>query len=196
MKGPPTARPTSQIGNTLTTATQTLTAAEIEDLKNAIGNLPLPGEGTLHEEWTLYDVSWHGIAQRLLELADPLFENEGNDKSDFVFLPNPSVSLDEFSGALVLVGLPRVLTLMTDLESLVAAEKHARGYTELGWPLRPQRADAAQGLIRNDGTVIDSVLPEEEARAPYLTALDHAMAYDSVECVIRDFLIMELTDLA
>ncbi len=176
------------------TATQALAAAEIEDLKNAIGNLPLPGEGTLHEEWTLYDVSWHGIARRLLELADPLFEDEGNGKSDFVFLPNPDVSLDEFAGALVLVGLPRVLTVMTDLESLVAAEKHVRGYTELGWPLRPQRGEA-QGNQADD-TSTHSVLPEEEARALYLSALGHAMDYESVECVIRDFIIMELTDLA
>lgn len=173
--------------------TQTIAAVETEDLKNAIGNLPLPDEGTLHEGWTLYDVSWHGIARRLLELADPLFENEGPDKSDFVFLPNPNVALEEFAGGLVLFGLPRVLALMTDLEVHIAAEKHVRGYTELGWPLRPQRGEA-QGN-QADGTSTHSVLTGEEARTRYLAALEHAMTYDSVECVIRDFIIMELTDL-
>lgn len=150
----------------------------LEDIKTV-----LYSSDTLCGEWAYTDVSAHGIAERIVSMTYPLFENEGegDDQStnEFLLYANPRVSFEAFLEALLIAGLPRMVAIMNDLESHIAAEDHVRGITDLGMPLRRWAIDGSKDL---------GSLTEEAARSSYLEALEMATGHGYAEEVLRDCL--------
>jgi hypothetical protein len=173
----------------LTTATQTealqdrLSDQEVNAMLEDIRTV-LYSSDTLCSEWVVSDVSAYGIAERLVSMAYPLFENEGEEDNpatnEFLLYANPQVSYEAFIEALLVAGLPRMVAIMTDIESHIAAEDHVRGITDLGQPLRRWDVDRAKGL---------GSLTEEAARASYLETLERVTGHEHFEEALRDALL-------
>lgn len=183
----------------MTLATQTaapdtsLTSQEAEAVRDAIRTV-LYSSSVLGTEWAVDDVSTTGIARRIVSMAYPLFENEGEednpDTTEFLFYGNPKVTRDDFLDALVIAGLPRMVAIMTEIESHIAASAHARGLTDLGWPLAPYRGTPAG--LRADGSIIHPVFTEGAARARYLEVLGHVTCRPGFKDDLREQLVLKM----
>lgn len=111
-------------------------------------------------------VNAFGIAQRIVELARPLFGL--TDDGEVIFLADRSVSGDVFEAVLAREGLAAVISYMTNYESFMAAGTHADGSTLVGWPLSPPSGPSGWTAA---GERIHPVRSEEDAWAVYMTAL-------------------------
>ena len=88
----------------------------------------------------------------------------------------------------MVAGFPRMLAVMTDIESHIAAEMHATGYTDLGWPLNPLGSRRRGWLSAG----IHGVLPEEAARARYLEALRNETGQPEFDAFLKESLMFAM----
>lgn len=151
-------------------AQDTLSNEEVEALLGAVKSVQYSSD-LLVAEWARKDLTVAGVAERIVDLARPLFRSEGEPDGSapgFLFPTNPRVSFEAFVSA------------------LLVADLHATGRTELGWPLVPE-SGVPQGL-RADSTIIHPVLSEEAARARYLEALENETSHPGFHGVLREHL--------